>query len=178
MTIETHTYSVSSDTPNNKVDEERLFDEIYSSESIIIALSNLSVNSDVLTINFKANIGVTAENALDEIISNHSGEPMERPAPVTHFVENIPQGGSRVTDKGFNFIALANSETVFDFPVSWDWYVKDGSLWTYGHGEDDEISMSVAIPNNGPDLHYYLENIPLDKNGEAYAKTRQLQRQI
>ena len=172
MSIGTHTYTISSSTPNSKVDEESLFDEIYSEANITIALSNLSVSGDTLTINFKDSLNSTAKTALDNLIANHLGEPLERPVPTLHYVEDLPQGGSRVTDKGFSFVATANTETTFNYNVAWDWYVKDGSLWTYGAGEDDTISMSIALPEGGPDLHYYLEDIPVDKNGEAYAKNK------
>ena len=182
MSIETHTYSISSDTPNNKVDEERLFDEIYSSPDIIIGLSNLSVNDDVLTINFKAAIGTAATNDLDAIVANHSGEPMERPAPQVHYVEELPQGGKRVADRGFFFEAQpavngVPTDTTFDLQIVEDLYVKDGYALAKGYDFCDKLTMSIIHPVTEEVLHTYIKDSPFhptvkDDVGKAEATNK------
>lgn len=81
----TYPYSISTDTPNNLVQTERLAAEIFSS-NILIALESINTNADALSINFKGNISTLEQTTLDTIVGTHTGEAYKEADTV--IVEN------------------------------------------------------------------------------------------
>jgi len=62
--------------------------------------------------------------------------------------------------------------------VTSDLFVKDGHLIAYDFHRDDVVSMSIAHPVSGQDIHLYLDSIPIDIHksdntvGYAHAKNK------
>lgn len=76
-----YTYSISTDFPNGKVDADRLTLEIRESNDISKALDYIDVfvDEDYCNIYFKADLGTEEKTVLDNIVANHSGEPLKVP---------------------------------------------------------------------------------------------------
>lgn len=86
MAKSTHTFSISLDFPNAKVDTSRLWQEIQSS-TITIALDDIGTNGDACSIIFKAELSTEEETTLAAVVAAHSGEPLAPPATAVQ-VEN------------------------------------------------------------------------------------------
>jgi len=73
----TYTYNLDA-TPNNKANPGRLEKEIQASPDITIALDPLGIQLEgsTILIHFKVELEPAQKAALDEIIANHSGEPL------------------------------------------------------------------------------------------------------
>jgi hypothetical protein len=155
-----YTYSISEDTLNGKVAVDSLKESIESS-SIIFSLSSIVASGDSLQINFKANIGASEKDELDSIVASHDGNPLVEEV-ISKYAEVLPQGGQRVTDRGFQFEAIAGQETVYDFQVTEDLFVKEGFAIAHGFDKRDYVSMSIVHPALQSDLHFYLKDLPLE----------------
>jgi len=64
-----------SDFPNDKVSVDRLTEEIRTS-LIITALDYINNNLNIVDIFFKSDLSTNDKTILDNIVSNHSGEPL------------------------------------------------------------------------------------------------------
>lgn len=71
----TYTFSISQDFPNGKVAIDKLEEEIRSS-TIVTALSHINTINDTCEIIFKAELSPEDEIVLNEVISQHDGEPL------------------------------------------------------------------------------------------------------
>lgn len=78
MSSTKYTYSISGDFPNNKVDDDRLAQEIRTS-SIPVALDFIQTAGDECNIWFKAALSSGEETTLDGLVASHSGEPLPLP---------------------------------------------------------------------------------------------------
>ena len=145
-----------SDFPNNKFDIGRLSQDIQDSD-ITIALASIAPGSDV-TITFKAGLSVENKALLDAVVANHSGEPLSD-NPV-HFLEDMPQGGKRVADRGFSFIATAGQSTDFELDITEDIFVKDGYALAKNYEFMDKLTMSIVHPEYGVVIHTYIQDSP------------------
>lgn len=156
--MSTYNYSIQNDTLNAKVGDS--LEQSIKESSIIIALSSITVNGDSLSISFKANLGATEETELNTIVANHDGSDISEEI-ITKFQYTLPQGGQRVTDRGFQFVAAAGVVTTYDFSVTEDLFVKEGFAIAFGFDPGDNVSMSIVHPLTMQPLHYYLKNLPL-----------------
>lgn len=93
-----YTYSIQNDTPNHKVDTDRLIQEITTS-TITIALDYINTNGDELDIWFKAELSTEEQTELTTIVNNHSGEPL--PSSNTPVSIKESDVDLTVTEKGF-----------------------------------------------------------------------------
>ena len=82
--------------------------------------------------------------------------------------EALPQGGKKVTNRGFQFDAAVNSETTFEWEVTEDLYVKDGELEVKDGDYKDFAYMALVDVNNilgygaGLVLHEYIKEYPVN----------------
>lgn len=145
-----------SDFPNNSFDIGRLTQDIMDSD-ITIALASVTPDVDV-KITFKAGLSTENKALLDAVVASHTGEPVEDD-PI-HFLEDIPQGGKRVADRGFSFTATAGQSTSFDLQITEDIFVKDGYALALNYHFKDKLTMSIVHPLTDTVLHTYIKDSP------------------
>ena len=153
-----YTYSLSQDTANGQFGDS--LEQSIKESSITIALNGVSVDGDTLNISFKSSLTVSEKESLDSIVSGHDGSNISDDQPL-RFQEVLPNGGERVSDRGFQFTASAGLTTSFDYPVTEDLFVKEGFAIAYDFAKEDSVSMAIVHPIAGV-LHYYLKDLPLD----------------
>lgn len=173
-----YSYIISTATANAKVDTYKLESEIRSSD-ILIALDSISVSGDNLTVNFKGNLSQGDEDDLDAIVAAHDGVEI---TPKLHYVEDLPQGGKRVADRGFFFEAQpavngVPTDTTFDLQIVEDLYVKDGYALAKGYDFCDKLTMAIIHPVTEDVLHTYIKDSPFhptvkDDVGKAEATNK------
>lgn len=73
MSLYTYNYSIKNDIIVGKVDIGSLYKEICDSDSIVVAIKDISTKDDDLSITFKSE--VTNKSDLDSIVELHSGKP-------------------------------------------------------------------------------------------------------
>lgn len=175
-------YSVSQDTPNNKVGDS--LEVAIRNSSIMIALSSIVVASDELKITFKGNLGTDDKDTLDSLVASHDGSN-EVEETVQKTTSILPQGGKKVTYRGFQFDAAVNSETTYDHPILENFYIRDGDLEVKDYDYNDYAYMALvdkdyihagvlypsepapgvtweqAMPD-GVVLHAYISDYPID----------------
>ena len=93
----TFPFTISTDFPYQKVASDRLRKEILDNPGILTALADVATGNGVCTVVFRADLsaaeeavlhGDTSPPAVGSIIGDHSGEPLEDPAPVK--IDNAP----------------------------------------------------------------------------------------
>jgi len=120
-------YLISNDTLNGKVDVDSLIIEIGAS-NIVPAIDVVTVNDDVLTINFKAALSGTEQTTLDGIVAAHEGISPEPEAPKIQLVSQTPLGIPLIAVKKPD----GDSVTVVshNFCDDTTWPAANDSLWS------------------------------------------------
>jgi len=148
-----YTYSISTNTLNNKVDSGSLSNEI-SGSSIVIALDYINTSGDVLDIYFKDVLSAGDQSSLTSIIGSHTGTPVVnlslqdksgrqivRPAAAT--------SGFSMYYAGPQFIAGKASSGVWNRFNNQTHLFEDKSSWlsvqTYDSSGVIAASESVAV---------------------------------
>lgn len=67
-------YSISGDFPNQQVNPSVLYAEINAESAITVPLVEINVDGDVCSIVFEGPLSPAEKTALDNVVSNHSGE--------------------------------------------------------------------------------------------------------
>jgi hypothetical protein len=162
---------------------KKLEQEIRSS-SIVTALDYITVVIGVKTeVWFKAELSNTDEQTLQEIIQNHNEEPtqeaqlviLDHPKDVNGrlVITNSPfsdSSGFRFRGASFKFNATANSETVYDYPLTEERFVHGGMLIVDNVGEDDKATFEVVDKDNifgfgaGAVLDRFIDSFYIPKN--------------
>jgi hypothetical protein len=152
MTV--YTYNIT-DFPNDKVNSDRLNQEIHSS-SITISLDHIDTNPDLILIHFKTDLSISEKQTLDNIIANHSGEPLpdsgniQQVKVITEQPKYIIAGNT--TQEFFSaesiIIDISTGEILKIVDISWpfDISLKTGTLNISEDMIGDEISVEAA-PN-------------------------------
>lgn len=105
------TYSITNDTLNGALAPVKLSNEIRSS-SITIALSGVTQQFDVLTIEFKTNLSTAEETILDGLVANHDGRRALEDAQKMILVDQNNDPVSVIDDNGVARLAIDLSETL------------------------------------------------------------------
>lgn len=134
-----YTYSISTDFPNGKLEEDRLIQEIAAS-AIIIAFNHISTSGDVCDVWFKAVLSSSDETILDGLVAAHSGEPLPDPTtsdgkPIFHLDAPAEADGKPVyvmspSTEGFYTWLTARGDDLSPTPPS------------SGRGEGQKIYLS------------------------------------
>ena len=119
-------------------EDETIFDEISNGDAVIA--------SD--------NDGTKDIESKPEQWNYLGGEYVQKTAEV------IPKGGDLVTDRGFSFVATANSTTVYDYIVNEDLFLQKGFLISHGYNIKDTACVSIVHPVEGV-VHDYVKDFPL-----------------
>jgi hypothetical protein len=146
-----------SDTLNGVVDTGSLYSELVEA-SLPITAVNDSLDS-FFTVDYSRNLTDVEAALAVTLISAHTGEAIAQ--EIIQYQQVLSVGGQRVTDRGFQFDAIAGQTTNFDFAVTEDLFVKEGFAIAYDFNKRDSVSMAIVHPLAGP-LHYYLKDLPLD----------------
>jgi len=173
MAATKYTYSISEDTPNDKVASDRLTQEIRDSD-IVTALDYINTDGDELDIWMKDELSSGDETILDGIVSTHSGEPL--PENVAQDVNiktsdvDLPTQakgfrdltGHNVLCKGFQVAVTKNDTTLHEACYASNMYmqgmnfkVDDNATW------DDYIEIELV----DVDGVYYPEGTVLAQFG-------------
>lgn len=116
--MSTYNYTISIDTLNGVVNNFRLIEEIEAS-TITIALSDIQINGDALSINFKAALSTSEQTTLTSIVNGHSGEALLDPPTEVALSEKTP-GGTPL-------IAVKKADGSGGTKISHDW--TDPCTW-------------------------------------------------
>ena len=109
MAFTTYTYSIASDTLNGAVAPDKLSDEIQAEESITIALQGISIDGDVLDIEFRDAI---TKSTLDVIVAAHDGNPGLNDAQRLQLVDENLDKIDSVLDGSVRRLAVDLSNTL------------------------------------------------------------------
>lgn len=96
----------------------------------------------------------------------------------TKIEEQVPQGGKKVTNRGFQFDAAANSETTHEFQFTENLYCKDGELEVKDGDFKDYAYMALVDVENllgygaGFVLHEYIKDYPVDSSNGSISLTK------
>ena len=184
------TYSIVTDTVNNKLDNLALCKAIQDS-TIAIALKTIGTVGDIINIEFKSAITTAEHTTLTALVEAHDGEPVEE-IVTTHTISDIPEGGKKKTDRGFTFTATNSVTTTHDYVITEDLQIKGGLLqsvdqecqdsigmalvdtaYTYAGlwypADDEGTAWSVSEPD-GYILHHYLKDFPVSIEGRTSIK--------
>lgn len=116
-----YTFSINTDTLNQKVDSDSLSLEIRNS-SISIALDFISTDGDVLIARFRDVLSEQDETILNSIIAAHEGNKVSEPVPTVKIAaETVPTQGFYQTTSIVVPITQSGLNTVdhsWPFPVS------------------------------------------------------------
>ena len=150
MAKSTHTFSISLDFPNHKVDTSRLWDEVQDSD-ITIALDDIGTVGDACSIVFKAELSTEEEATLASLVAAHSGEPKDPPTtPVqvanpTLKVLALPPEGSKAnkisqnwcdrTTWWFSSVAVEDETATTTDPERKVWSVSRQNIIDVFHGK-------------------------------------------
>jgi len=151
MTIE------KTETANGFIDSGSLYSEL-----ILAGLPVASVNDSLdsfFNISYLRNLSTEEATSAELILAAHTGESLA--SEPMQYQEILPKGGERVTDRGFQFDAIAGQTTTFDYPVTEELFVKQGFAIAHDFDKRDFTSMAIVHPALGP-IHYYLKDIPMD----------------
>lgn len=121
-----YTYDIT-DFPNQKCDVARLDKEIRDS-AIIIALDYVLMETNV-SIFFKAEISSGDKTILDEIVSNHSGEPLTQESPIVQ--AQILTEAPRWVKSGNTTQALFAAESLIIDVSAGDIEIAKNFSWLY-----------------------------------------------
>ena len=138
MASEKYIYSIQNDTPNHKVDSNRLTNEIRAS-SIITALDYIGTDGDELDIWMKATLSTEDEATLDYVVAHHSGEPYPQQTDDVNIKSSITLPSQ---EKGFqdltghnvyrfgpsNYLCTHGTSTLFHEKFSSTMYIQGGGL--------------------------------------------------
>lgn len=119
--------------PNGKCDPGRLRTEIENSSIIVIQLIDI-ISSNIVALNFKAELSINEKSELDNIIANHSGEPLYFSIDTIVKVKEEEKTGtqghfqSRVIDLESQDSSIVIKDISFPYNVSLfsaEWIVAD-----------------------------------------------------
>lgn len=180
--MSTYIYSIQNDTANGKVATDALHAEILAA-SLITQIAGISTIADDLKIVFNDTLSGPDETSLNMVVLLHEGVALKEEI-VQKFEQRLPQGGLKVTYRGFQFDAVADSETTYDYAFTEDLYLKDGDLEVKDEDYRDYAYMALVdkayiyagvlypadyqgIPwetaqPNGVVLHEYIKDYPVD----------------
>lgn len=143
------------DFPFDKYNSDRLSKEIFDSQ-IIIGLGFITGSDSIVSINFKSELSASEKTILDNIIANHSGEPMPYSLEIQQVKIAVEQ--PRYIESGNSTQEFFCAESlVLDIPSGPGITSKDFS-WPFNIGTKsatfiiadnmvgDEISVTIA-PN-------------------------------
>lgn len=116
MAFETYSYIIATEIQAQKVDLDRLSEEVSSSGSITIALDHCYSSNDNVYVVMKAPLVPAEKLALDILVDAHSGEPLVDPTPPTH-VAGVAEGdGLRARIVGIVNQTVTAGQTT---PIDW-----------------------------------------------------------
>ena len=162
MTETKYTYSISGEFPNQKINSDRLSQEIQDS-TIVISLSFISTDGDNCDIWFKAELSSNDQSALDIIVSNHSGEALPSqatPVKIAEIEEGVNQPvslSSEYRDKSGK-LRVHQTSRKEGLAVHWTGRGDDrsnaktfgkGPFISYKHNIGDSTSEVIYIDFNG-----------------------------
>ena len=150
----TYTYNISQ-TPNDKVDTDRLADEIQKS-SIIIAIKYIDTSNTIISIVFKSELSDDDELTLDDIIIHHSGDPMLPLVPIVRaeiLTEHVKWIESREATQNLYAaqsiiidLSTGESEKIVDIAFPFNIALMSGTLRVNEEMVGDNISIEIG-PN-------------------------------
>jgi len=151
-----YTYSISTDFPNGKVASSRLEQEIRSS-AIVTALDRIDTVGDSCDVWFKDALSVGDQAILDDIVAEHTGEPLpDGPTPVKQVdtegldpdvAENCTEGVDIDVESGVN-PTVKNLSYPFPIDAVACRYVFDNDEWEHGD-KFDAFGISAGDPAIG-----------------------------
>lgn len=182
--MSTRDFSIANDTLNGAVAISKLTNEINENQVIIYGLASMVESGDNLKVSFKYALTTEMWNEVLSILAAHDGVPVKE-EQVQKYEEKLPQGGKKVTYRGFYFAAAANQVTTHDHKFTEDLYLRDGDFEVKDHHFNDTAYMALvdidylfagilypiepapgvtwdqAMPN-GVTLHEYIKDYPLE----------------
>jgi hypothetical protein len=170
MSDAVYSFSISTDTPNARVNSDRLKSELDpNTVAIVPALKDIATVGDDLTVRYAASLSPTEEQTLTDVVAQHSGEPMPDPTtedgipkvsigPVGHagrqLLETSPRSGSKVQVISQNF---CDAHTWYATSLRHTGVVMvdsgDGLTWTLPPG-----TLTHSPPHN-PSVPYGIVDV-------------------
>jgi len=171
MAETSYTYSLSTDFPEGKVDGSRLKLEIDAS-AITVQLARVDTAGDAVSVVMKAALSTEEQEALDDVVSNHSGEPLPEPVDVIRLDEpRSPEGlplfapsflhtSEQARLRGYPLSCAPDEISIIDIEVTSQMLVQKGQFWIENGRRGDLAQFSIVDKNDTLGLHS-LHGIPL-----------------
>ena len=165
-----YSYSVSQDFPNQKVDLDRLTQEIEGSV-IKVVLDYINMDGDECDIWFREDLDGTDESILTTIVHNHSGEPLPKSAESVKIVAS--SSVLQIQEKGFPdftgypFFSDSVHGNAVAGQVSYFYLSFDETIRLQGGGfrvgetasEEDFVSVELTYGEGGPVVGSFLDRM-------------------
>lgn len=152
MATMTYPYSISLQTLNGSVDEDKLRAEIIAKDTITIALDDVARNGDdIINIIMRAPLPDADKTVLDALVGAHDGEPLPQ-APQLVRIQTTTKPDLNLLFHGESFEAeLSNDgeayeQTVFDIPIveTREIHGAAASVWDPARG--DRFGLTIVHP--------------------------------